>query len=467
MPSISISRENETRVKADITVNAEELKPAETQAIQKISSQAEIKGFRKGKAPGHLIRQKFASDIRLETLFALVDLHLADVEKKIEERVFRLVRIEDVQEKGEKMSFVVKLDLFPRVEIGKLKVAQLTRHIPAIDDGDVEKEIQDRLLRFATFEDAPAGSSAELADKLVVDFEIWIDDAPSGEVNKDYAFDLGSGTLSRELEQQIVDKKGKVGEEFKLKKDLKAQQNDDKTRSYEIIATIKTIQKPKRPELTDQFVAEKFKGSNTIAEFKAKLREELAKRFEVAQVRVETDQALKILEKNAKYFLSESFLDAKLDEFAAERKIEKAELTPPQIDNLKKALGEREQPNLLMRQLINDAEKFHQKKNKTTDSYIQAFKKYIRTEITAFDGLNEKTEDLLLELDKAIDAMVEGKTNQSPWESLVSSYLTVFSREFIFKYFDDEGIVKKGKKLSYKELVEIMGKTTAAETVDA
>ena len=59
---------------------------------------------------------------------------------------------------------------------------------------------------------------------------------------------------------------------------------------------------------------------------------------------------------------------------------------------------------------------------------------------------------LLAELDRVIDQMVEGKTERSPWESLVSSYLTVFSRDFLFRYFDDEGIVKKGKKLSYKEL---------------
>ena len=101
MPSISISRESETRVKADITVNSEEMKPAEEQALKKIGAQAEIKGFRNGKAPAHLIKAKFASDIRLETLFGLVDQHIGDVEKKIEERVYRLVRIEDVQEKGD------------------------------------------------------------------------------------------------------------------------------------------------------------------------------------------------------------------------------------------------------------------------------------------------------------------------------------------------------------------------------
>ena len=457
MPSISISRENETRVKADITVNSEEIKPAEEQALKKVGAQAEIKGFRKGKAPAHLIKQKFAPDIRLETLFALVDNHLSEVEKKIEERVYRLVRIEDVQEKGDKMSFAVKLDLFPYVKVGKLKVAQLTRHLPAIDDADVEQEINDRLLKFAEYHVAEsADTTAAKNDKLTVDFEIWIDDAPSGEVNKDFEFVLGSGTLSRELEQQIADKNGKVGEEFKLRKDIPAQE-EGKTRSYEIIATLKKIAKPKLPELTDAFVADKFKGTN-VADFKTKVREELERRFHIALVRAETDRALKALEGSAQFFLSESFIDQKVEDFLKSRNIDKADLTAPQITNIRNALSEQEKPQLLMRQLINDAEKFHQKKNKSDETYIQAFKRYVREEITRFETTSEKTDALLAELERAIDAMVEGRTNQSPWESLISSYLTVFSREFLFGYFDDEGIVKKGKKMTYKELAGLLGR---------
>jgi len=460
MPSISVSRESETRVKADITVNSAELKHVEEQAIKIVGARAEIKGFRKGKAPAHLIRQKFAPDIRLATLFALVDNHLSEVEKKIAERVYRVVRIENVQEKGDKMSFAVKLDLFPYVKIGKLKVAQLTRHTPAIDDADIEQEIKDRLLSFAEFVDAGEGASAEKNDRLTVDFEIWVDDAPSGAVNKDFQFDLGSGSLSRELEEQIIDKKGKVGEEFKLRKHT-AVQKDGKTHSYEIIATIKKISKPKLPELTDALVVEKFRGARTVAEFRNNVREDLEKRFELAMIHAETDKALKTLKENAQFFLSESFIEQKLKEFLEERKIERDELTAPQVENLRKVLGDREKPELLMRQLINDAEKNYQKRNKTDITYIQAFRKYIHDEITPFADVEERDEALFKELNAVIDSMIAGETNRSPWEKLVSTYLADFNRRFLFDYFENEGIVKKGKKLTYKELVAYLAQNTS------
>lgn len=454
MPSISISRESDTRIKADITVNAEEIKPAEELAIKKISAQAEIKGFRKGKAPAHLVRQKFGPDIKFETLLELVDIHWPDIEKKIEDRIYRLVRVENVQEKGEKMSFVLKLDLQPYAKIGKLKVAQLVRHFPAIDDADVEQEIQDRLLRFAEFIEADASAGAEKNDKLIVDFEVWIDDAPSGEVQKDFKFTLGSGALSHALEQQIIERKGKVGEEFKLRKDLAAEA-DNNARSYEIIATIKKIEKPKLPDLTDAFVAENFRGVSSIAEWRKKVRTDLERRFESALIQREAEKALKILEGHAQFFFSESFLDERLEEFLKERSINRNDLSPQQIDNLRKSLGEREKYGILVRQLLREAERNYQKRKKTNLTYMEIFRQFVRNEILA-DEEPERADVIFAQLSSAIDALINNEEENSPWMSVVSTYLKIFSRKFLFEYFDDEGIVKKGKKLTYRELARYL-----------
>lgn len=462
MPSISISRESDTRVKADITVNAEEIKPAEEAAVKKISAQAEIKGFRKGKAPAHLIRQKFAPEIKFETLLELVDTHLPDVEKKIDVRVYRLVRVENVQEKGDKMSFAVKLDLHPYVKIGKLKVAQLVRHVAAIDEIDIEQEIQERLMRFAEFHDAGSDANAEKNDKLTVDFEIWIDDAPSGEVHKDFELALGSGKLSRELEQQIIERKGKVGEEFKLRKDIPAQEGKN-PHVYEIIATITKIAKPKRPVLTDAFVAEKFPGTNTVAEFRQKVRKDLEDRFEKLLILSETGKALKILEEHAQFFFSESYLSETLDKFLKERRINRNELTPQQIDNLYKSIVNQEKHGMLVRYLLIEAEKNYQKRNKTNQAYIEIFRQFVRNELAATEN-PEHAEAIFKHLSPAIDALKNNEMDEnSPWTSLLTNYLNIFSRKFLFNYFDDEGIVKKGKKLTYRELLEYLAQNSYSE----
>ncbi|HRP68584.1 MAG TPA: trigger factor [Turneriella sp.] len=459
MSSISVSRESDTRIKASITVNTEEIKPAEEAALKKIAAKAEIKGFRRGKAPAHLVKQKYASDVATEKLFALVDNCYEDIQKKVDERLYRLVSISDLKENNDSMSFAVSLDLYPYVKIGKLKTVQLTRHTAAIDDSDVNEEIKKRLMRFATYEDTE-NATAAANDKVTVDFEIWVDDAPSGEVNKDFQFDLGSGSLSRELEQQIIDKKGKVGEEFKLKKEI-PQQQEEKNRSYEIIATLKKISKPKLPELTDALVAENFKGSQTVAEFKNKVKEDLERQFDLAQIRVETDKALNTLQENSEFFISESFLETQLDEFAAERKIQKDELRPEQASGLKKALGEREHSALLMRQLLRDAEKSHQKKTKSEETYMQAFRKYVHQEIIRFENDEQKASEILVDVDRALTALEEGRSEKNPWESIISSYLIVFNRQWIFDFFEEEGLVKKGKKLTYKELAALLGSTSS------
>lgn len=454
MSTISVSRENDTRIKASITVNAEEIKPAEEAALKKVSTKADIKGFRRGKAPAHLVKQKYASDVATEKLFALVDNCYEEIQKKVDERLYRLVSLSDVKENSDSMSFAVLLDLYPYVKIGKLKTVQLTRHTAAIDDNDVDTEIKNRLMRFAAYEDAE-NAAAEANDKITIDFEVWVNDAPSGEVNKDFQFDLGSGSFSRELEQQIIDKKGKVGEEFKFKKEIPHTQGEQ-NRSYELIATLKKISKPKLPELTDTFVSENFKGSQTIIEFKNKIKEDLERQFDLGQIRTETDKALKALQENSEFFISESFLETQLDEFAAERKLQKDELSAEQTRGLKKALGEREYPALLLRQLLRDAEKSHQKKTKSDETYMQAFRKYVHQEIIRFESDDKKVEELLTDIDRALTALEEGRSENNPWESVISSYLMVFNRQWIFDFFEEEGVVKKGKKLTYKELAALL-----------
>lgn len=461
MPSISVTRESNTRIKADISVNADEIKPAEEAALKKVTAKADIKGFRKGKAPAHLVRQKYAADLNIEKLFALVDTHLDDVQKKVEERIYRLVRITDVDEKGDKMLFSVLLDLYPYVKIGKLKGIQLTQHIPEITETDIDAEIKNKLLRFATYEEVE-NTFAEEADLVTVDFEIWVDDAPSGEVNKDFAFRLGSGELSKELEDKIASAKGKVGEEFKLKKEI-PQDSNSKNRNYEIIATIKKISKPKLPELTDTFVTENFKELKTVQEFRNKIKDDLTKQFNIAVVRSQTDDALKALQKISEFFLSESFLDSELDNFLADKKVNRSELTEEQIAGIKKFLGEQEHSTLLLRQLLRDAEKSYQKRTKTTDTYMQIFKTYVHNEISRFEKDASRIEQLSQDLDRAIDSLSSGEgTPNNPWESIASTYLMTFNRQFIFDYFAEEGLVKKGKKLTYKELVPLLAPTPNA-----
>lgn len=462
MPSISISRKSDTRVKADITVNSEEIKSAEEQAIRKVGSEVEIKGFRKGKAPAHLVKAKFASEIWYETLRVLVDNHLAEVQKKIEERIYRLVSIEDLRQKGDKMSFAVEVDLFPYVRVGKLKVAQLIQHIPAIDDTDVENEIRNRLLKFAEYGKADEGATVEVKDRLTVDFEIWIDDAPSGEIYKDFEFELGTGSLNRQLEQQMLDKKGKVGEEFKVRKDVQAQ-DGGRPRSYEIIATIKEIFKPKLPELSDEFVAKNILTAQTVAEFKTRVRKDLEEDFKTAVIRSETDKALQTLEKHAQFFFSESFVEDKLEKFLDEKKLKRDNLTAPQLESLRKVIVDREKTGLLVRQLVKDAVKNYQKKNKTNLEYFELFRKYIHNQL-AGDSINDDdeddTDDLLKEFNRVIDDLAVGKTIHSPWKPVIYSSMTFFSRELLFNYFDDEGIVKKGKKLTYRELNAQLAQST-------
>lgn len=178
MPSYSVSRETETRVRAEITVSADEWKAVEENVLRRIAAEAELKGFRRGKAPLHLVRREFAGELQLDTLLEIAGQSIDAIESKIEHTIYKIVSITNFQDKGNKRSFTTIADLQPYVRLPKLKVAQVRPVVPAISDDDLADAIHRELLPYAHYKEVPPEVGAEKYDRMVADVEFWIDDVP-------------------------------------------------------------------------------------------------------------------------------------------------------------------------------------------------------------------------------------------------------------------------------------------------
>ena len=62
MTSVSLDELAPALYKAKVSLDLKEVERAEEAAIQKINVKKQLKGFRKGKAPKHLIRSQFSGE---------------------------------------------------------------------------------------------------------------------------------------------------------------------------------------------------------------------------------------------------------------------------------------------------------------------------------------------------------------------------------------------------------------------
>ncbi len=203
------------RYQLEITVDGEKFRDAIKEAYRKNSKKINVPGFRKGKAPLHIIETYYGSEIFFEDALNLLYNDL--VEDAIKESGFKV--IDDKMDfelvsisKEDGADFKVSLTTYPEIEIGDYKGLKAEKVIAKVDDNEVDAQINsmaDRNARMISVEDR----AAENGDTVIIDFEGFADGkAFDGGKAEGHSLVLGSGQFIPGFEDQIVGKN--IGDEF-------------------------------------------------------------------------------------------------------------------------------------------------------------------------------------------------------------------------------------------------------------
>ena len=187
-------------------------------AIQKVykkeAKNITVKGFRKGKAPLHMIEKLYGEAVFFDD--ALNYLYEGALLGAVEEANLKLVDVEktDVASVSKADGAVLKVTVVvePEVELGQYKGLTAERVTPAVSDDEIKAELDrlaDRNSRIVTVEDR----AAAMNDMTVIDFEGFVDGvAFEGGKGESYTLTLGSGQFIPGFEEQIVGHN--TGDEF-------------------------------------------------------------------------------------------------------------------------------------------------------------------------------------------------------------------------------------------------------------
>src|SRR5215211_1781746 len=154
------------------------------------SRKARIPGFRPGKAPARVIKQRFKDQILHDVAHDLIPRAVDDA---LRERGVEPVDTPDVRdvtvEEGRPLTFTASFDTVPSFEAGDLSTITLRRTEVAIDDEAVNGAMQRLRERGARFEPVE-GRGVEHGDTVVLDLERR---DPGGESDKhiDVSIEIG------------------------------------------------------------------------------------------------------------------------------------------------------------------------------------------------------------------------------------------------------------------------------------
>lgn len=278
---------------------------------------ARVPGFRKGKVPISIVRQRFADDIKGEIVEALVPRYFREETEKQNLRPVSQPRVTDLHlHLGEPLTFKASFEVLPDFKVAAYDDIRIEKLPTEVTDEEVERALHNLQQQHATY--SPVEDQRPLADGdfAVVGFrgtpKDGEADAKPVEV-EEVLVEIGGTDTIPEFSDNLRGAKPGEQRSFAVKyaDDFSDKRLAGKTMTYEV--EVKGVKTRSIPELDDDFAKELGADLSTLDELRNRLRENMkAEKAHESEHRAK-DQIVEELVKRNDFPVPDAMLDQQID----------------------------------------------------------------------------------------------------------------------------------------------------------
>lgn len=440
------AKENSS-VELTVTITRDYAKEAYTKLLSDYSKKIQIKGFRKGKAPAHVLEQKYGEGIREETAINIAEESLKIVFDEIDEKPLPY-SVPTLQEGSEKLSldedykFTVVYDVYPTIKAGTYKDIEIETPDTKILKKDEDREIEKLREQNSVVIEKTDGKVVK-DDIVTINYvEIGEDGKDiEGTAREDFVFTVGTGYNIYKLDDDIIDMK--KDEEKILDKEFPEDfdNTDLAGKKVKIKVTVTTIKINELPELDDELAQDISEKYETLKDLKADIRKNLKASLDKKLKEIQTEKLLEKIVETSEIPVPESMLKAEMDNswqnFLVQSRMDENQIVQilEMQGKTKELLLEEWRPNsekslkvqLIMSKLIEDEK-------------IEAAEKEVEEEIKAqAENSGQKYEEF--------KELIERNHYTSHIESDVKN-------RKLLDFLIENNTIKKGKKVDFLDLMD-------------
>ncbi|GAB3159179.1 trigger factor [Amycolatopsis sp. NPDC004378] len=298
-----------TRVKINVEVPFDELKPNFDRAYRKIAQQVRIPGFRPGKAPARVLESRIGRGPVLdEVVNEAIPAKYIEAVRENEVRTlgnpeFDVTKLED----RDVLEFTAEVDVRPEIELPDLDGFTVTVDDVELTDAEVDEQLDELRARFGTL--TGVERPAETGDFVSIDLSATVDGEAVEEASTTgLSYEIGSGQLVDGIDEAIVG--ANAGETKTFTTQLVAGEHAGK--DAEVTVTVQSVKQRELPEADDEF-AQMASEFDTIEELKGDLRERLGRVKKMQQGVQARDKVLDELLERTEVPIPEKVLDAEIE----------------------------------------------------------------------------------------------------------------------------------------------------------
>jgi trigger factor len=243
------------KVRLHVAIPAEDFEHAIDAAFRKLAREVKMPGFRPGKAPRRLLEARLGTEVgRDQALRDSLPEYYAEavVAEDVDVIAPPEIDITAGEDSGD-VEFDAVVEVRPVVAVEGYDHLRVEIERPAVDDADVERQVDMLRERFADLDD----SSAPLTDGDFAEIDIkgYVhDESIEGLTATDYLYEVGSGIVVPKLDEELRGKR--PGDILKFNDMLPERFGDRAGEEVAFQVLVKDTKKKVLPELTDEWVSE-------------------------------------------------------------------------------------------------------------------------------------------------------------------------------------------------------------------
>jgi len=263
-----------------LSIAANDIETALAERYAGLAKTVKMDGFRPGKVPMKILKQRYGASVQAEVLDQLVQhkvhhyLHEENIRPAFPPAVKQGAYVE-----GKPLDVSLVLELFPEFDLADHASITVEKLQVKVSDADVDSFLGDLAKQRPEYTPKPDAKKVEQGDAVVIDYEGLLDGvAFAGGTAKDARLVIGSGQFILGFEEQLVGKK--IGTDFSIQVRFPEQYHAPELagKETEFRIHLHRIETPTYPEIGDAFA--QSIGQKDIASLRELVQKMLADKYQ-------------------------------------------------------------------------------------------------------------------------------------------------------------------------------------------
>lgn len=240
--------------------------------LKDLISKVRIPGFRPGKVPLRLVRQRYGGQVFHEVADELIR---ASFKEAVIQEKLNPVSAPEIKpgpiDRDEAFEYTADFEIYPQIDLASMEGVEIRRPTTTVSEDDLDRMIEKLRTQRRTWESVER--TAGEGDRVILDFEGSIDgEVFEGGTGEDMTVEIGAGRMLPDFEQNLPGTGAGVEKEFDVTFPEDYRNEALAGRSAHFSIKVDRVEAPVLPEVDADFARAFGLGDGDLEVFRAKVR---------------------------------------------------------------------------------------------------------------------------------------------------------------------------------------------------